>query len=213
MKITNLDYLNIHDKNSIINRKKNYAKIFINGELIDETNNMVVAQGRKFTAQKLFGKYPTGDEDLRNFHITHFGIGSGGSTLQGSNVILTGPDICDTDLIQPIKLNPGNNIYLTSPSNVEYVAKAIENDGSIEFVDNIDIPCTSPFSKTSIVKCTCVVNRNEPSYLQPGESVKVDEAALYYTYNNITKLFARITFPPKYIEITTLLEIEWFIIC
>ncbi len=213
MKITNLDQLNLYDKTSLVSYKKNYAKIFINGVQIDETNNMVVAQGRKFTAQKIFGKYPTGDDDFRNYHITHFGIGSGGSTLQGSNVILTGPDICDKDLIIPIQIDPGNNVFLTSPTNIEYVAKAIENDGSIEFIDNIDIPCTDSFDKTSIVKCNCTINRSEPTYLSPGESVKVDEAVLYYTYNNITKIFARITFAPKYIESTTLFEIEWFVIC
>jgi len=212
------DQLSIKDQNKIpvSNNKyiKNFVNIFINGELIDTTTNMVVASGKKFNAQKIFGKYPSGDNDFRDYYITHFAIGSGGSTFQSSSIVLTGPDICDVDCIAPIQLDISNNTYLTTPSGVQFAAKAIENDGSIEFIDNPDIPCTTAFAKTSIVKCLCVVNRSEPTNLQPGDSVKVDEAGLYYT-NNLgdTRLYARIAFPPKYIEITTLFEIEWYIIC
>ena len=219
MKITYYDRYNMSDysplcrrQHDTIDRRKNFARIILDGEVVDETNNMVVLQGRAFNAQKLFGKVPEGEEDLRNFHVTHFGIGSGGSTSSGGYTVLEGPDLCDTDLIDPIQIDPGNSTFLTSPNGTQYVCKPIEQDGYFEFAANPDVNCDST-TYYNIMKCYCVVNRSEPTFLNPGESVKVDEAALYFTYSNQTRLFARITFAPKYIEPSTNFVVEWFVIC
>lgn len=219
MKVVYYDSCNISDFSNLntkkyphVDRTRNFARIILDGEVIDETNNMVVMPGKAFNAQKLFGKVPEGEEDLRNYHVTHFGIGSGGTTSSGGYTVLQGPDLCDTDLLDPIQIDPGNTSFLTSPSNVQYACKPIEQDGYFEFAANPDVNCDTT-TYYNIVKCYCVINRSEPTFLNPGESVKVDEAALYYTYSNQTRLFARITFAPKYIEPSTNFVVEWFVIC
>jgi len=210
------DRCNISDRtnltNNTVNYRKNFARVVLDGEVVDVVNNMVVLPGSAFIAQKLFGKVPSGEEDLRNFHITHFGIGSGGSTSSGGYTVLEGPDLCDTDLLSPIQIDPGNSSFLTSPRGVPYACKPIEQDGYFEFAAKPGINCDSTTYYT-IMKCYCVINRSEPTFLAPGETVKVDEAALYYTYNQETRLFARITFSCKNIEASTNFIVEWFIIC
>jgi len=208
---TDISSLQVQKKNTV-NRYKNFARLILDGEVVEETNNMVVMNGRAFNAQKLFGKVPEGEEDLRNYHVTHFGIGSGGTTSSGGYTVLQGPDLCDYDLINPVQIDPGNSTFLTSPNGVQYACKPIEQDGYFEFAANPDVNCDST-TYYNIVKCYCVVNRTEPTFLNPGESVKIDEAALYYTYGNQTRLYARITFAPKYIEPSTNFVIEWFVIC
>jgi hypothetical protein len=212
-KISYKDNLKIQDTvNNII--KRNYARIIIDDEVVeDKIFNMVVLPGREVIAEKLFGLYASNTGDYRNYLITHFGIGSGGSVINsGSIVELLGPDLCDTDLRQPIQLDPGNNSYLTSPSGVHYVCKPITADGSFVFVGN-DETCPNNAQYYTTVQCNCIVNNHEPTYLQPSEYVKVDEAMLYVTYNGNTRAFARITFPPKFITADNILHIEWYIIC
>ncbi|MEM4386046.1 MAG: hypothetical protein QXD03_05830 [Candidatus Anstonellales archaeon] len=208
MRIIGYDDILIRDRCSF---KSNFAKIFINGKLVYKTSNMVVASGSVFVAQKLFNVKNNSDNDYRNYIISHFGIGSGGSTIVGSNVVLVGPDLCDTDNLIPIAIDPGNNLYLTSPSGKQNAAKPITLDGSIEIINNPRITCQN-FNNT-IVKCTCVINQEEPTDLEDGDSVKVDEACLYASNGTNTLTFAKITFPPKYIEKTTEFIIEWYIIC
>ena len=205
------DITNLSTDNTV-DYRKNFARVILDGEVVDETNNMVVLPGRAFNAQKLFGKVPTGDDDYRNYFVTHFGIGSGGSTSSGGLTVLEGPDLCDTDLLHPIQIDPDNTAYLTSPSETTFACKAIETDGYLEFAANPQNNCTS-ITYFNIMKCYCVINRSEPTFLAPGESVKVDEASLYFTHSNDTKLFARITFAPKYIEASTNFAIEWYVIC
>ena len=71
------------------------------------------------------------------------------------------------------------------------------------------------------MKMTCVINAlsildegssNELSWLTGVQSIKVDEAALYYTDGTSTRLFAHISFPPKYMSLTSKLTIEWSIL-
>ena len=212
MTINVFDKLNFDDSHNLkqISLKQNYAKIIIDGEVVDITNNMVVAPGRAISCQKLFGKVPTGEPDYRDFFVSHFGIGSGGSSMVNDIITYNGPDICDIDIINPIQLDPGNTSYLTSPSNIEYVCKPIEQDGYFEFTTNTSISCTETYYST--MKCHCQLN-NEPTNLFLDQQVKVDEAALYYTNGSETKLFARITFSPKYIDQTTSFSIDWYVIC
>lgn len=71
------------------------------------------------------------------------------------------------------------------------------------------------------MKITCVINpltildagsSEELSWLTGSQSVKIDEAALYYTNGSDTRLFAHIAFPPKYMSLTSKLTIEWTIL-
>lgn len=208
MRIIEYDDILIKDN---YNFKNNFAKIFINGKLVYKTSNMVVASGSVYVAQRLFNVKHQLDQDYRNYIVSHFGIGSGGSTIVGTNVVLVGPDICDIDNLIPITIDPGNNLYLTSPSGKPNAAKPITLDGSIEIIDNPKLICQD--FKRTIVKCTCVINQEEPTDLEDGDSVKVDEACLYASNGTNTLTFAKITFPPKYIEKTTEFIIEWYIIC
>lgn len=209
VKISHYDDISIKDA---LKFNQNFAKIFINGRLVWKTKNMVVASGRKYVAQRLFNIYHPSDNDYRNFIVSHFGIGSGGSTINADgSIALIGPDICDIDNNIPIQLDPGNSLYLTTPSGTQYAAKPITVDGSLQIIENDNIPC--PGNNRTIVLCTCVINRQEPTNLNPGEAVKVDEACLYYSDGTVTQTFARITFPPKYIEQSTEFMIEWYIIC
>ena len=216
MKYIHYDKYHINDKSNLdspIDYKRNYARILINGNTIEETNNMVVMPGKSFTAQKIFGKTPPAPyPDLRDYLVTHFGVGSGGSTSTGGIHVLTGPDICDIDMLTPIAIDPGNTTFLTSPNGVANVCKPIEQDGTFEFAVDTHIDC-SPNSYYTIMKCTCVITRTEPTDLNPGDTVKIDEAALYATHNENTLLFARICFAPKEIEISTEFIIEWYVIC
>jgi len=214
MVIFHTDKLRTEDSHSIHFMKKNYAKIFINDKLVEITTNMVVASGSCFIAQRLFNINST-NGDFRNYIVSHFGIGSGGSSVVGDEVVLTGPDICDIDNYTPIQIDPGNNTFLTSPSGIENAIKPITLDGNIEIIENTKIECEDPNLKLSTVLCTCVINEQEPTYLDPGRAVKIDEAALYYVNpdTNDVRMFAHITFFPKYIEQESTLTIKWYVIC
>jgi hypothetical protein len=71
------------------------------------------------------------------------------------------------------------------------------------------------------MKIICIVNplttldagsSEELSWLVGSQSVKIDEAALYYSDGSNTRLFAHIAFPPKYMSLTSKLTIEWSIL-
>jgi len=185
-------------------------------------SNLVVGRGREFVAQKCFQKnvYDGGVRaDWRSYVISHFGVGSGGSIVNGEDVTLNGPYICDTSLIIPISL--GNVAYLNDPSgyssgdNIHEYTKAvkpIETGGSI-YMESKDytgggVDCVY-YTK---VKCTCVIDENEPSSLESGESVKLDEASLYFVNGNNVETFAHICFPPKWKEKESKQIIVWYIL-
>jgi hypothetical protein len=133
--------------------------------------------------------------------------------------------VCDEDLYVPLPLASGDNAYLTSPGDVPngvaatpYVGKRIEYDGTITVVENTSISCTNAYY--TWVKCECLKAIGEPTTIAAGESVRIDEAALYYTnYGDVapgaetTYTFAHICFAPKWIEKESELLIEWYILC
>jgi hypothetical protein len=98
---------------------------------------------------------------------------------------------------------------------VPYSCKSIPSQ-YFEFVSN-----NNYIAYYTTMKITCVVNpltvldagsSEELSWLTGSESVKIDEAALYYTNGADTRLFAHIAFPPKYMSLTSKLTIEWSIL-
>jgi hypothetical protein len=225
-KIKSIDYLKVKDYDSLltlndyknlsdsyVNKSKNYARILLDDKLVEITNNIVVLPGREFIPQKIFGKFASGNEDLRSHYISHFGIGSGGSNNIGGLITLNGPDSCDKDLLDPIPIDPGNLTFLTSPNGIENVVKSIESDGFFDFAENPDPLLQCPGENYyTIVKASCVITNDEPTNLSVGNSIKVDEAALYAVHGSSTKMFARITFPPHFIGVDTIFTIEWFIV-
>jgi hypothetical protein len=200
-----------------------WVEVFLRHQKVFEGNNLVVAQGREFVAQKIFNvnAYDGGIRpDLRNYKISHFAIGSGGATASGSSYTLLGPYICDSALNEPVQL--GNTSYLNEPSNYDsgdgihiYTdsVKPIITDGEIllEPDDYGGGACT----KYTKVKCVCSIPAGEPSVILSGESVQVSEAGLYFveTTTQDVKMFSHICFPPKWKEKESDLTINWYILC
>lgn len=202
---------------------KGVIRLFENGKLIGEClENLVVANGRKFVAQRLFGTRHPSDAPVFDWEISHFGIGSGGATISGSVVNLIGPEVCDQDLNEPIAFsgNPTNSIHLASPgdavrgiSPVDFAIKPIEPSGLIDIILTQDLDCA--FGPTfSYVRAVCVKSISEPNYL-PNEDdyVMINESGLYISDGTSTQIFAHICFPPKYVEKKSEFVIEWYILC
>lgn len=236
------DFLSIHDvlKDTtrmdfqIQNRSPflGLVRIFENGKLnTDQTEdgwltNMTVATGREFVAQAIYKKNSPHSVfgDIKDYKVDSFGIGSGGSSIDvHNNVTLIGPQLCDTGLYAPI---PINSQCISAKNNngelIQHTVKGIQsagpgNDpGSIIFETH-----KSPdFQECNViyynvVKNSCVVEMQEPTTLSPGESVRVDEAMLFMTSPNGENPlpFAHICFAPKFIELESRFEIEWYVIC
>ena len=235
-----VDRDNVEEKLLKIRKSKNdlavgAVRIFENGEIIqDITPNLVVAMGRQYVAQRIFGlahpnetEVPDGQNSdivpIWDWKITHFGLGSGGALVVGSYVNLLGPEACDLDLYEPIPLsgNPGDPSYLTSPGDpyknvpaTPFVVKPIKPSGTIDIVSSRDLNCS--FGRTySYVRVICSKFPGEPNYLQSEEDyLNINEAALYYSNGKQkVRTFAHICFSPKYIEKKSELVIEWYIMC
>lgn len=211
------------------------VRIFDNGKIIhDISSNLVVAMGRQYVAQRLFGiAHPNETEvpdpafpnrvPIWDWTVTHFGLGSGGSVVVGNYVNLLGPEICDLDLYGPLPLsgNPGDPSYLTSPGDqykgvppTQYVVKSIKPTGTIDIVGSQDINCK--FGRTySYVRVVCTKFPGEPNYLlYDDDYLNINEAALYYgDGHSKVRLFSHICFSPKMIEKKSELVIEWYIMC
>ena len=208
------------------------VRIFQDGEIVhDISPNLVVAMGRQYVAQRLFGiAHPSETEvppavsvPVWDWKVTHFGLGSGGSVVVGSYVNLLGPELCDEDLYEPIPLsgNPGDPSYLTSPGDLakgvnptDYVAKSITPSGTIDIVAADDINCATGRTY-SYVRVICSKFPGEPNYLQYDDDyLNINEAALYYCDGGQkVRTFAHICFSPKYVEKKSELVIEWYILC
>lgn len=200
-----------------------WVEVLLRHKKVFEGDNLVVAQGREFVAQKIFNinSYDGGVRpDFRSHKISHFAIGSGGASASGNTYTLLGPYICDVALNSPIQL--GNTSYLDEPSahdegdNIHVytdAVKPITTDGSIllESDDYGGGACTY-YTK---VKCVCTVPAGEPSGILSGESVQVSEAGLYSVNptTNDVKMFSHICFPPKWKEKESDLTINWYILC
>lgn len=206
------------------------VRVFQDGEIVENlTQNLVVAKGRQYIAQRLFGLAhpsetevsPNASVPIWDWKVTHFGVGSGGSVVVGSYVNLLGPELCDEDLYEPLALSSNDPAYLTSPgdpakgvSPTPYVVKAIKPSGTIDIVGATDVNC--PTGRTySYVRVVCSKFPGEPNYLQfDDDYLAINEAALYYSNGGQkVRTFAHICFSPKYIEKKSELVIEWYILC
>jgi len=202
---------------------KGVVRLFENGKLIGQClENLVVANGRKYVAQRLFGTRHTSDAPVFDWEISHFGLGSGGATVTGSIVNLVGPEVCDLDLNEPIPMsgNPGNTQHLISPGDqyrgrdvgTDYVVKPIEPSGLIDIITTGDIDCD--YATHSYVRAVCSKSVTEPNYLEFDDSyIMINESALYISDRIGAQIFAHICFPPKYIEKKSEFVIEWYILC
>jgi len=223
--IYNNDYIErtlskLHKKgnNGLIN---GVVRTILDGKIIDEyLDNVTVANGRRFVAQKIFQDKHQSDEDYRNWHISYFGLGQGGAITVGTQVNLLGPQICDKDLYNAIPLSNDNTSFLTSPgdsvkniSPVNFVAKPIDD---VNFVTAQDIDCS--YTTHSYIRCVCVKSIGQPDYLEnDNDYIMINEACLYIANtNNIssnTSTFAHICFPPKYVAKKSEFVIEWYVLC
>jgi hypothetical protein len=192
---------------------KGWVRMFIHknpdylGAPVVEGNNLIVANGREFTAQKIFN-LPSTANDWTNYNISGFGIGQGGATINGGVPVINDPTLDDIGLNNPIFLNSSFNTE--NSSTTEGVIKPITTDGSIELLDG-EYSTTPYYSK---VKCSCVIDSGEPTNLGVGESIQISEAGLYFINSSGTnKLFSHICFAPKWKEVDSMITIEWYIIC
>ena len=137
--------------------RSNLVRIFVDNELVEETSNVVVYSGREFAAQKVADVVVNAPYDLRNYKITHFGIGTGG-VESGTLSNLVGPLDDDTTIYKGIQLASSNTQYLSyvdsQGNTIQYGAKPITLDGSIEIIQD---PLTG---KYTTVKYTLVVESN-----------------------------------------------------
>lgn len=153
--------------------------------------NLIVAQGKEFVAQKVFGIYEADDGTLRpnylNYEVTHFAVGGGGATAQGDVIDFHGPHIADNGLYRPINL--GDELYLEEPRrldeneifNYRNAVKPINIHGQVKLEEQ-EYEGTTAFSR---VLCTCVVPPGEPSALIEGQSVQISESGLYFVDQNV----------------------------
>lgn len=209
-----------------------YVKLFIKNKMVFEGPNLVIAQGREFVAQKIFNTLDTNDthevEDWRYHFISHFGVGSGGSVIVGNDdYTLQGPYICDTHLYRPVSL--GNTDYLNEQRPYDEGDGIHRNEYVIKKIDNISLISQTFPSQTfpegdpvcdqyTRIKCECRINAGEPIGLDPGESIQISEAGLYFTHfdgDNYSNpyMFAHICFAPKFKEKESPLGILWYILC
>lgn len=224
------DEYNIYDKLANEAQKepgpKGFVKLYLkrkNDILYDDGSNLVVAQGREFVAQRISNCYTYSNGTRANWtdhKITHFGVGSGGSTIStNGQVTLNGPSIVDTKLISGIPLATQN--YLTENATggaVNCVKPIALHGGSVVLASQtypygVNPPLASYYTK---IKCTCIVPGDvggEPTSLLAGESQRIDEAGLYFVKNNEANLFAHICFAPKWKEKESILTIIWYILC
>ncbi len=208
-----------------------WVRISHNGNLHHEGSNMVVAQGRYFVSCRLFDYGSSGwtpiDQplapDFTSYMISHFAIGALGASITAGPppvAVVSGPTITDTYLEQPIRLNAGAGAWLTEPNPAAFTnpygaanaVKAIHEGAGSIVQEQVDHGGTLYYTRT---KCTCVVDDTEPNVpgFTTGMTVPVSEAGLYATNGTDTRLFSRICFAPKFLEISSTLTIEWYILC
>jgi len=206
--------------------------------LLHQDHNLVVGLGRQYVAQKIVtslsetpsGGYsltelPTGCDNLRDYEITHYGFGGGGATIYSDppdTYDLTGPDICDEYLSRPITF--GVTSYFDDPQGYdelddihksEYAVKPIAaGNNTYEYASKeypTDDPTCEYYTQLSF---TLFKEEGEFGCLEAGESVQVSEMGLYITDSvSSALLFARICFPPKFMEKEGQYGLEWFILC
>ena len=214
-----------------------FCQMYLDGRFCDQGSNLVVAGGREYVAQRLFNVYPAGSSlpDVRDWLVGLFGVGAGGATCNANVIQLQGPTICDTGLYRAISL--GNSEYLDDPITYDEtdilldpydiyksvnVVKPVnwEPNGAIELIPVDYGSCTDQYTK---VKLTCIVPSGEPSGLPAGGTVPISEAGLYFAEQIAgspeewsdsvpARMFAHITFAPKWKELESEFRILWYII-
>lgn len=205
-------------------------------KMIYESPNLVVGLGRQYVAQKIVTSsltepssgysltdLPSGCENLRGYEITHYAFGSGGAEFSGSidDIDLLGPSICDQYLSRPITF--GIESYLDDPGGIDegddlhLSAKSVKpiNSGNNSYEYYIrEYPEIDPVcSYYTEFQFTLFKEQGEFGPLQTGESIQVSEAGLYITNQESALLFARLCFPPKYMEKEAQYGVEWYVIC
>jgi hypothetical protein len=192
-----------------------FVRIFLetkNGIIYDEGQNLVIAQGREFINQRIFNKYEylTGTRsNWTSFVLSHFAVGSGGSSIVDDSIELLGPFMCDTSLYSPISL--GVSGYLSEPDSTPTCVKPIETSGGSIYLEPVAFdPDGENCTYYTKMKCTCIIPSGEPELIT--EPVKIDEAGLYFTDGSTANLFGHICFAPKWKEINSGLTILWYIL-
>ena len=189
--------------------KVNVVNLYINDELVESTHNLVVYKGREFAVQKVLNVSTGAPYDLRNYNITHFGIGSGGT--DSDLVTLVGPNDSDTSIYEGIQLATSNTDYLTytdqNGNTINHGAKPITLDGG-----GIEIIVDSNTHMYTTAKVTLVIDP-QASDDNLTTTFLLSEAALFYTQNTQVKgLFAHVCFSGKYIDPTDKVRIEWYLL-
>lgn len=206
-------------------------------EKIFEKSNLIVGLGRQYVSQKIMTsqlttdgytltELPSGCDNLRNYNLTHYAFGGGGAIYSGGNgqpddVELTGPDICDSSLSRPISFEI--DTFLNDPGNIDEGDGLHKSEKSVKPINFGNNTYEYSIREYPIVDPTCeyytqfhfTLFKEEGEFgpLEPGQSVQVSEAGLYITYQESALLFARICFPPKFMELESQYGLEWYILC
>jgi hypothetical protein len=210
-----------------------WFQFFENKKLVYEDHNIVVGLGREYLAQRttsitaITSGTSGGGENLRDYDLTHYAFGAGGATADGITYTLLGPNVCDTNLEIPISFNI--NGFLDEPGGIiegsediytyEKSVKPIVYPPGNNTYETIlrDYPTEDPTcSYYTQMIFTIYKEAGEFDLLGIGESVPVSEAGLYITDigtgGTDAKLFARICFPPKFMELEAQYGIEWYVL-
>jgi len=208
-----------------------WFQFFENNKLTYENHNIVVATGREYLAQKATSiiEIPSGGIDLRDYDLTHYAFGAGGATTNGETYTLLGPNVCDESLEIPVSFNIDG--FLTEPG--EYVVvPTIPIYNSVKAVKPIVYPSgynsyeysEKEYYEDEVLTCshytqiilTIYKEAGEFDLLETGSAVPISEAGLYLTNVGVggtdALLFARICFPPKFMELEAQYGIEWYIL-
>jgi len=165
------------------------VEIYKNNEFIERGNNLVVYDGRELAASKVFdlGNYT-------NWKITHFGVGKGGTSSDGTTKI--GPNDSDTDLYSPLTLNKSNSNY--------------KRNGILKPINSKELIIDENTNKYTAVKnVLTIVVSEEPDLETPAT---IDEVALFATNGNNWKIFSHYTTTRKILEENESITFEWYIL-
>ena len=161
-----------------------------NSEFIERGKNLVVFDGREFATSKVFniGNYV-------NWNITHFGIGNGGTSSDGTTKV--GPSDDDTDLYSPLTLNSSDSSYL--------------RNGILKPINSQELILDEGTGKYTTVLNTLTINvADEPDLIAP---VKINEVGLFFTDENGNwKLFSHYTTTDKILEENESITFKWYIL-
>jgi len=208
-----------------------WFQFFENKKLIYENSNLVVGIGRDYVSQQVTSltsitSGSSGVGDLRDYDLTHYAFGAGGASVDGLSYTLLGPDVCDESLVAPISFNIAG--FLDEPSKatgeddiysyIKAVKPIVYPSGNNTYERVIrDYPTEDPTcSYYTQTVFTIYKEAGEFDLLETGAAVPISEAGLYITNVGVggtdAKLFARICFPPKFMELEAQYGIEWYIL-